>query len=363
MKRAISCLLVLALFAVSMTFAPAKAEEETVTVGFEQLEELVIAGNAAHQSYMQEIRKLELGYNELQKQRRLLTDSISALPPGMPDEITSPLRSASSELRNHMRTIQEVMDELRDAQDGVVTQITYPAQMMYIAHYIISLDLEIVSREFELLERELTNSRLKFALGMASSRDVRALETNVDGLKDVVKALEDAIDDNLDTLGRYLGISAAIELEGMPEMDFDRITGRDAEADLAAYLEAVTAPAEKALDDARDDVRKNNNAVNRFARDIAQRDLETAIRDANTDFPKLLDAMLEAYEDFTESKLVTDMQEDHDKVVSQHRQGLISQNMLRGSELRLENTKARYEQQRIQLWLLLLEYEFSLIKF
>ena len=363
MKRIISCLLIFALCAAFAPHALAKAEEEPAVVSFEQLQELVIAGNTAHQSYLQEIRKLELTYDELESERRPLRQRLLQMPAETPTEISDQLWDALTDMESIMEKIQETIDELKDAQGDVVTQITFPAEMMYIAHYILMLDVDILLREQEMLQRELANTRLKLSRGLASQGDLKNAEKNVDALNDMEKALRDAIEDNLDALARHLGLDGPIELDGLPEIDFDRITQRDSKADLAAYIEAVCATEEKAFQDARAEVRSNNTSVNRFARDNARRDYDNARKNAEADFPKVIDALLEAYDDYVESTLVSDAQEDYDKAALQHGQGLLSANMLLGLDIRLETAKARYEQQRIQLWILLMEYEFGLIKF
>ena len=165
------------------------------------------------------------------------------------------------------------------------------------------------------------------------------------------------------SLARYLGLTVPIVPEKMPDADFGKITGRDMRADMAAYIVAASSPAEKALQSARDNLSVNNNSANRYMRDIAQQDFDRAKKEAEADFPKVFSSLRDAYDDFMDSWLVADAQSDYDAAVAQYERGMISRNMLQSTEQMLEIIKARYEQQRIQLWLLFMEYEYNLVKF
>ena len=359
MKKLISILLVLTMSAAFMTVAFAEGDEGSVVVGFDELRDLVMDGNASYRQDLQEIRSLELVYNDMVKQQRELRDLMQVLPP----DISSLLRSQSIELNNNIRTMSTRIDDLNGALDSRAAQYVYPAQLMYIANYLLEIEVEVALQELQTLERELENTRLKFSRGLATTRDVRDAEKKVDDQQDLIKTKRDSVSDNLEDLAKHFGLDSIIELEGLPELDFDLIIERDLEADLEAFIQASTIVEEKILEEALSAYKKNNSAVYRYARDNARADLEKAKQDAEADFPKVYEALRDAYDDYIDSVLVTDMQADYDLLVSQYERGLISRKTLLEMGMYLEIVKYRYEQQRIQLLMTLLEYEFGLIKF
>ena len=367
MKKVLSCLLVLVLCTAFILPASTVTEEEPVTVSFEQLTEMVMRGNASYQRLLQEIGRLQIGLDGLSGQYDEVSDALSVID-AMPDgsqtwQMRGELRSSASELDYRMRSLQSNINAMRGASNNMALQFAFPAQMMYIGHYISLLDLEIALRELENYERELENARLMLARGLSSRRDVRNAERNVDDQKDAVKARRDAIDDNLEALARHLGLTVSIAPAGMPEIEFERFTERDFEADMAAYIDAATVDEQRELDSAIRELRRTNSRINRFTHDSAVQNLETAKITAEADFPKIFDALIEAYEDYLDSTLVADIQEDYDMLAAQYERGLVSRNTLLRVERALENVKSGYEMQRIGLFMTLLEYELGLVKF
>ena len=362
MKRIICCLLILVLCFAALPLALAADEEpQTVTINYDDLEELVIAGSAAYQKELQEIRKLEMNYRDLSSQLRGINETIDMIESYSPGASSS-LWSSASTLRANMRTLEERINEMKEAMSERAVQHVHPAQKMYVSHYILEIDLGIALRDLETMERELTNCRLKLPRGLSTPRDVRNAEKNVDNQKDLLEAKQDAIDSNLEALAKYLGLAGPIEPAGMPEIDFSRITERDLDADLAAYIAAASSMAEKLYDQAKKDFVSSSTSANQYLREIAREDFEKAKKDAEADFPKAYEDLLKAYDSFMDSTLVADAQEEYDKAASQYSGGLITQNTLLNFEMMLASAQDRYEQQRIQLWLLLMDYEFSLAK-
>ena len=354
MKNVLCCLLVLALCAAAVAPAPVMAASQTITVDYDDLADLVVDGNAAFRGIQQEIRRLELTHNELQWQYGELFEQIEAG--------AWMLISSLGTIRASMRQLREVIDELKDSISSRVIQITFPAQMMYMSHYILMIELDIALREMESLELELTNTQLRLSRGLASQREVTNAERAVRRQQDVLKARRDSIDDNLEALAKHLGIIGTIELGDLPEIDIEKITERDPEDDLAAYIIAASAPAEKALEDARTEARRDNTAPNRHVRDVASQELRRVRLEAEADFPKIYDSLLEAYDDFIDFQEVVYAQEDYDSLEAQYERGLVSRNMLLSIERHLDNMKDRHEQMRLQLWMQFMEYEFGLIK-
>ena len=363
MKKIISCLIILAICAALMPVAYASPPPRPVTVDYDDLTKMIVAGNAAYQKELQEIQKLEYTYDDLSQQRWDLYMDMDALPHAPETEASrKKLEDAADTVSANMRIIRNRINDQKKALDNRAALHAYPAQRMYMGHFILMIDSQLAAHELERLERELANCRLKLSRGLSTQTEVKNAEKNVDNQKDAIKAVRDAIDDNLTALARYLGLTSQIRLADMPQVDLDRIVGRNLKTDQADYIAAASSTAEKVLQGARDSFELNNTPLNRYNRDIALADFEKAKRDAEADFPKVYENLLNAYEDYMESTLVIDAQEDYDLAEMQFERGLISRNMLLNVEQMLEVTKSRYEQQRIQLCLLFREYEFNLIK-
>ena len=363
MKKVISIILLLALCAALMSNALAASEAKPVTVAYADLTKFIIAGNTAYQKDLQDIQKLEYNYDELSQQQWDIYMDMSALPDTQETEATrKKLEDSADTIGANMRLIRNRINDQKKALNDRATIHAYPAQKMYVSNYVLLLDLKIASLELERLERELASCRLKLSRGLSTQTEVRNAEKSLDNQKDVEKACRDSIDDNLKALARYIGLTAPIVLTELPDVDFDGITGRNLKTDMAAYILASSATAEKVWQSARDSFELNNTTLNRYARDIALSDYEKAKKDAEADFPKVFDDLLQAYDDFMDSTTVADAQDDYDTAVSQYARGLISKIMLQSAEQKLDTIIARYEQQRLRLRLLYMEYEYNLLK-
>jgi len=363
MKKIIGCLLVLALCAALMSNALAASGAKPVTVDYADLTKLIISGNTAYQKDLQDIQKLEYNYDELSQQQWDIYMDMSALPDTQETEATrKKLEDSADTIGANMRMIRNRINDQKKALNDRATIHAYPAQKMYVSYYILLQDLEIASLELERLDRELASCRLKLSRGLSTPTEVRNAEKSLDNQKDVIEACSDSIDDNLKALARYIGLTSPIVLTELPDVDFERITGRDLKADMYAYIQASSATAEKIWQSARDSFELNNTTLNRYARDIALSDYEKAKKDAEADFPKVYEDLRKAYDDFIDSTAVADAQEDYDTALSQYERGLISLLALNGAEQKLDTIVARYEQQRLQLRLLFMEYEYNLLK-
>jgi len=179
MKRILSCLLILALCVVPILTTLAAAESEPSILSYDDLADQVISGNAAYQKELQEIQRLEHNYSDLAMQFWQLEELMYSMPP----ELSAQLMSSAASLSSSMRTTGKLIDEMKDALDSKVVRYLYPAQKIYINHYILLLDMEIALRELNSLERELETCRLKLPRGLCTQRDVRNAEKSVDPKK------------------------------------------------------------------------------------------------------------------------------------------------------------------------------------
>ena len=374
MKKTIICLLLITIFAALFTPVQAVAKSEPTTVAFDKLTELVIAGNTAYRRERNEIRALEISLNTMNRQfneihnQQFALEQMLAMPgyanttAGAQTEATvAQLNVSATELDKNIQSLRTRINEAKDSLTKTAKRHTLPAQNMYISNYILLIDLEIAERDMKVLERDLENCKLRQARGLSTTSDVRTAERNIENQETLIESKQDAIESNLDTLARYLNLSQNIILAGLPEFDFDKITTRNKSEDMKAFIASASAPAERVSKDAIKAAFDNPTPENQHSASVAAQDLEKAKKDAEEDFPKAYDALLKAYNDYINSKSVADAQRDFDNLTSQHERGLTSKNMLLNAEQMLENIKSRYEQQKIQLWTILIDYELKLI--
>ena len=359
MKNSIYCILVLALCIgyIHTCSANAATEVSTEVVNYDKLIVLVISSNPAYEREMQEINLLEHTYSDMADEYRALQDYMGEL--GFGSTPFDYLKAAAN-LKQSLELTYDRIIEMKAELERKAIRHTYPAQVLFINHYTLLIKKDIAERELEILHRELANCRLKEMLGFASIRQVRDAERNVDNQQKAIKVSMEEIENNLVELAKQLGLLSISIPDEIPEMDMEKIVNRNEEADLAAYIEASAAVAAKALEDAEYSYRINNTAANRYMRDVAKQDYERAKKEAESDFPRVYDALQEKYKEYIESKAVSDAQDDYDTIIAQHALGIVSQSMLLDSELILENAKAFHLLQRIGLWLSFLEYEHGL---
>ena len=359
MKKAKCAMIITVIACMAFALCPSgSAQGETVLLDYDKLIELTVSGNPAYQREIQEIHRLELVFSDMGDDYRDMQDLMSSLGLGLtPIEMYKTV----ADLRKSLDATYDRIMELKGELERKAIKHSFPAQVLYINHYILEIDLEIAQRNLGAYERQLVIAKLLLSLGLSTARDVRNAEREVEEQEKTIKGREESMDDNLEALGKLLGISTFEMPDEMPQMDFDRIVERDLEADIAAYIKATAGPEEKALQDARYACSISNTAANRYILEVATQDFERAKKEAEDDFPKVYNVLLEEFEDFSKTTSVADAQEDYDSLCVQYESGLASKNALLAMELALENTKSAYELQRIGLWLLLLEFEYSLV--
>jgi len=367
-KKALLFILPLALCAVSMVYAMPESNTRPAPVSYDQLSQLVIAGNPVYQKELQQIRKVEIAIDEMRSALDELNRDINvnlqpiiALLAQLNIKWAVDVQTAIA-LRSGLVAAEDLSVKLRSELDSKAAQLIYPAQKMYVAHYTLTPETEIALRDLEALEKDLTICRQKLSRGMVTSDAVQNAERSVANQKDAVKAARKKADDNLEALAKYLDLDG-VELMGLPAIDLARITGRDPAADQAAYRLSASAAEERAMKAAGDTYDKSGSSADRYAYTIASEDYEKAKNQAEKAFPKVYEALRDAYDDFIGSTMAVDAQKKYDNAQSQLDRGLIAPNTLLSVERALLNAKDRKEQQRIHLWMLMLEYEYDLISF
>ena len=114
---------------------------------------------------------------------------------------------------------------------------------------------------------------------------------------------------------------------------------------------------------AKETADKSGSAADWYAYTIAVKDYETANKEAGKAFPKVYQALKEAYDEMAGATEAADAQKEYDRDMTLFARGVIAKNKLLASERALQNAKDRYRQQEIRVWLQLMEYEYNLIKF
>jgi outer membrane protein TolC len=329
-----------------MAYAKDEAAEP-VEVAFDRLPVLVVAGSPDYQKDLQEIRKTELSIREIQSKLDELNRNWGAN------------LQAIIALQPSLWAAEDTLEELNDALEDKVKQRLYPMQKLYVNHYALTPDVEVVQRELTALENDLSVCRQKFSRGLVTQSTVDNAEKNVKNQKEKVEEAQTKVDDNLEAIAVALGLDD-ITLEGLPAMDFKRIADRDLTADLAAYISAFSATAEKAMIAARK--RADNGPTDRYAYTIAEKDYQKAKKDAEKAFPKACETLKDIYDDMVDSTAVADAQKEYDKDKTQFDRGLIARNKLLGSERALANAQSLFKQMEIRVWLSFMEYEYNLMK-
>ena len=186
MKKALCCLMVLFLSAALMPYAQVKAAERPRVLKYDELTRLVVAGNVAYQKDLQEIRRLELSYDDISQQHWEVAMQLWDLPdvPGMESQ-RAQLEKSEESLYNNVLTTRNRINDLKKALDNRAIMHVFPAQSMYVRHYMLLIELELANSELETLERDLEYCRLKAPRGLVSDRDLRNAKRKVDDQKDV----------------------------------------------------------------------------------------------------------------------------------------------------------------------------------
>jgi len=349
------CALVsIVLLVTSGTFALAETSVKPVVLNYEQLSELVKAHNLGYQKDLQEIRRAELSIKEIESD---LGDLYQLYREGL--DVFNAIEAQYSILFD----AEENLSKLHDGLGGRLKQHVYLAQKQFIGHYIIALDVEIAERELDALEKELLSAKYKMSRGLVTQNEVRNTEKSVEAQKRTVKAIQTKADDNLEALAKDLGIEDPITLEGLPAIDFERITNRDLKSDLDAYIQAAAAVAEKTMKAANERYAKSKSSINWYVYTMFVKDYEIAKKEAEKEFPKVYRTLRDAYDEMVNSTELIDAQKNFDKDEAQFARGIISQNKLLSSERALQNAENRQTKLEIQIWLQLMEYEYSLLKF
>jgi len=342
------------LLATTKTFACAETSKVPTMLNYEQLPGLVKAQNLGYQKDQQEIRKAELYIKEIESD---LGDLYQLYQEGI--DVFNAIEAQYSLLFD----AEENLYRLYDGLEGRLKQHVYLAQKQFISHYIIALDMETAQRELEALEKELLSAMNKMSRGLVTQNAVRHAEKNVEAQKKTVKAIQTKADDNLETLAKALGIEAPVTLEGLPDIDFTRITNRDLESDLTDYIQAASATAERTMKAAKDRQAKSKSSIDRYVYTIFVQDYERAKKEAEKEFPKVYQTLRDAYDEMCDSIELAEAQKNYDKDEALFARGMISQSKLLSSERALQNAENRQAKLEIQIWLQLMEYEFSLLKF
>ena len=368
MKRILFLILAIALILTPSALAAdvsdaddARPEDGIVTyddgvITYDSLTRLVVDGNSHYREYAQEIDKLDTALKAMASQHSDLMDGWAYSPAAFGSTIIS--------LQKSIKHTQEVFDDLSDSLPDLAAKLTFAAEKMYMAHFALSLDLDIAQRKLAALESDLELCRRKLVVGLDSKNAFDSLERDVKNGRDSVKAAQKEIDNNLELLAKFLGLELPITLGEMPDIDVSRIADRDLVSDRAAYRLAAPSVSEKEqiLKAAKREFDHSAEAkVERFVYDTARSEYDKALADAERDFPDVYAKLYDAYEDYTELTFLADAEKEVSKMESRHSAGLVPENMLLTARRGYQEAVLRDRQLQISLWLKLMDYEFNLI--
>ena len=357
-NKILSCLLAAALLLTSVSLAAEAAGEEEIggeasPIAYQDIAEMVAAGSADYQKRLQEIEKQEISLAYMQTQYR-----------DMMDNWQTSFFPTVRNLQDSIEATEKSIAEAKASLDIVAEQLSFPIRKLYWKHFSLLLDLAKAVRDLEAAENKASICRQKLSRGLAAQAELDTLEKNVSEQKKAAQNAQTVIDDNLKEIGKLLGLDRAVELGDIPEIDLARITDRDIEEDTAAYIlsnpEAVSK--EKAADSARETYRKSYSPVDEFAYRLAREELAEAREEAEKALPGIYRELCKAYEDYIQAEELTAAQEEHKKMETQFSAGLISKNKLESAAGAVLDAEVRHGRQLIQLWIMLMEYEFSLVK-
>jgi len=349
-KRAVAGFLVIILAMSVVSAAAVDNTEKTITISFNDLAELVVAGNSDYRVYKQSMERLEIALRDMKDQHNKLLQNWTMVV----DIIIT--------LQKGMATAEDILGELSDDLAKVEAKLEYAAQSMYLGHYLLSAELDIAQRKLSALEKDYIAAEKKLQRGLISKSALDDLDKSITNQRDIVKAAKKSIEDNLDALAKFLDIAAPVSLEGFPELDLSRITDRDLEADKAAYRLCApdVAAKEKAMREAKRAYNSSNTRADRHALDAATREHRKAMDDAVRDFPKVFQDLYDKYDDYISSTYLADARKELEKVEQRYARGLVSENLYNSVVRAVQEAEDRYKQEFIILWLRLLEYEIKL---
>lgn len=355
MKRALSLLCALALL-IPPIHALEEAQANPVTIEYNQLQQLVAAGNPivtlVNQAY--ETQALEL--QRLEREHRNLMDR---------DVPLSAIFAASVAMQTEIQGLKVILSARDADQNRTILQQTYLAQQRYLSHYLYQAQLEQLQLELSQIESQLRRFERQYELGVIALVQLEEVQRQAKGYESLLLPMENARNQNLAALADSLGLTTQIVLAGLPDVPLDQIPQRDLQADRQAYL--LGAPevylrlvevedAQRALTMTN----QSNTAANKYALQTAQEGHQQAQAAASRDFPMIYDALLREYQLYATSTTVTDAQTAYQRTLRQFELGLVSRQTAESAQSALQQAELSRTLQKISLCQSFLTYQYHL---
>jgi len=353
MKRMITILLAIAMLFCLMPTAAAAADTAATTppdvtvIAFDEIGEIIAKNNAAVRAVVQAYESLLIRINAMEAEA-----GIAAVAGG------------SGEAGTYRRLARQLREELQDRErdlNRVAGAQLQAARALYLNHYVLLMQLETTERSLEAAKRDLEINRNLRERGLAAQVVVEASERQVSSLSDAVRAAAKAMEDNLTALSDLLGLITPISLGELPDMELQRITERDFETDLDAYIQYSLDVQEKRInmETASRTALRDRTRLPLHNYQVAAEEYALAKEIATRDFPGIFFDLEEKYESFLSSTVVEDAEREQRRVQGQFALGLVSRSRVEAAQRDLLDARSAYEQERISLNIALLLYEFS----
>ena len=368
MKKLISALLTLAVLCcpIAVFAAETVTDTDVTVVEYDQIGDLIAENNSEVRTVMQLYKMLDVHIEAMQSEIADFNRAFG-IPSGGNEALDAIFYSGLLEqIKTREDAIKDLRAELRfmdrDLNRAAGGQV-HAARILFLRHYILSGQMDTAQRTLDDARQDLELNRRLWEIGFMPQIAVDALERKITSGNDSIRAISRVMDDNIKTLSNILWIHTPVSLGVLPELEFERVTKRDLAEDLAAYTLSAPEVQEKktALDNARIILNRRNSIVNRHAYQVALEDYERARELAALDFPGVYQALLDIYEDYINSTVVKDAETELGRMQSQFAAGHVPRSSVAAAERALLYAKSIHEQERISVYIALLEYEFGLI--
>jgi len=368
MKKLISALLTLAVLCCPMVgFAAETATDTDITVvEYDHIGEFIAENNSAVRAVMQSYKMLDVQIRALQSEIDDL-DRAFGVPSGGNEALDAIFYSglidqikirddAIKDLRAELRFMDRDLDRAAGGQ-------VHAARILFLRHHILSEQMDTAQRTLDDARKDLELNRILREIGFIPQSVIDVLERKITSGNDSIRAISRTMDDNIKTLSNILWIRTPVSLGVLPELEFERVSKRDLVEDLAAYTLSAPDVQEKktALDNARIVLNRHSGIVSRHAFQVALEDYERARELAALDFPGVYQALLDIYEDYINSTAVKDAETELGRMRIQFVAGHVPWSSVVSAEREVLYAKSMHEQERISVYIALLEYEFGLI--
>lgn len=307
----------------------APSNGSAVMLSFETLEQTVRSRNTSIQagesklkgeqetdvgdSYITKYADMETEIQQYQKQIDDLDRAINALDP---DEtaLRKTLKAQRNSLQASLAALQSSYRDLEDSEDddeeaheksvsrterqlqNTADLLCMSAENTMLSLYTLENSIAENERTLARLNQKIETTKTQVSIGMSSSYDLKALETQKESLLAEQKTLTTQQDSLYNTLAVQCGydMSTELTLDAAPEVTDEQLSAMNYDSDLATALKNSYALWEKqdAIDQASDDY-ENNVTTTLHAYEAAKIEYDAEVETVTASFRELYQAVLD----------------------------------------------------------------------